>query len=567
MAKQKKRGIQVRLVIQEYLSMLKESGELDVLLPDLLLSMGIEPISKAQVGVRQFGVDVAAVGVDPKDNVEKLFLFTIKPGDIGRNEWEGNPQSVRPSLAEIIDTYIPTHIEQKHKNLCKKVVLCCGGDLKQPAQLTWAQYTKKHSKPDNIELELWNGEKLAIYIEKYFLDEYLFPITARKKIRKTLALLDLNEYELSHFYSLVEETLFDRKLPKSKSSSAQKKRFKAIRLVHLSLHIVFKWAEEGGNLKPALLGAEYVLLRVWDWMRQYKLLTNKKTLAEFFKIYNTYNRIGAEYFHKIQPNCYVRDGLFGYGGDELEYPIRTFEVIGILGILGFDQFSDSLVTRDKISFGSSVAIVETLIPLIRNNPAAKLPCYDGHAIDICLALLLLYCTNHKKEATEWIEELVGKISFAYRIGRHFPIASDSYEDLIDMEVGVSESKEKLMNCSTLFPILAQWCAIFDIPDIYKILRQNIEKFFTETTLQLWYPDEETENLLYKSNASRSGATIAPIHLPENLEDVRDHMRRIQDNVLAPSEISCIAKGFPVIGLIASRHFRTPVIPFFWQSLV
>ncbi len=65
----------MRLVIREYLSMLKESGELDALLPDLLLSMGITPLSKAQVGVRQHGVDVAGVGPDPEDeNIVKLFL-------------------------------------------------------------------------------------------------------------------------------------------------------------------------------------------------------------------------------------------------------------------------------------------------------------------------------------------------------------------------------------------------------------------------------------------------------------------------------------------------------------
>ena len=52
----------MKLIIREYLSLLKESNELDRLLPDLLLMMGIEPISHAQVGVRQYGVDLAAVG-------------------------------------------------------------------------------------------------------------------------------------------------------------------------------------------------------------------------------------------------------------------------------------------------------------------------------------------------------------------------------------------------------------------------------------------------------------------------------------------------------------------------
>ena len=72
----------MKLVIKEYLSQLKESGELDKLLPELLLFMGIEPISHPQIGVRQFGVDVAAV--DNKSKV--LYLFTIKQGNMSRSD-------------------------------------------------------------------------------------------------------------------------------------------------------------------------------------------------------------------------------------------------------------------------------------------------------------------------------------------------------------------------------------------------------------------------------------------------------------------------------------------------
>ncbi|RLF31810.1 MAG: hypothetical protein DRN08_07415, partial [Thermoplasmata archaeon] len=77
----------MKLIIREYLSLLKESNELDQLLPDLLLAMDIEPISRTQTGVRQYGVDVAAVGID-EDGKKTLFLFTIKQGDIGRTDWD-----------------------------------------------------------------------------------------------------------------------------------------------------------------------------------------------------------------------------------------------------------------------------------------------------------------------------------------------------------------------------------------------------------------------------------------------------------------------------------------------
>ena len=63
----------MRLVLVEYLRMLRESGEFEILLPDLLLAMNIVPISKSQKGARQAGVDLAAVGPDDS-SVKTLWL-------------------------------------------------------------------------------------------------------------------------------------------------------------------------------------------------------------------------------------------------------------------------------------------------------------------------------------------------------------------------------------------------------------------------------------------------------------------------------------------------------------
>ena len=65
----------MKIIIQQYLSTLKESKELDAILPDLLLSMNFQPITKPQIGVRQHGVDLATIGKDPEKNIQKLFLF------------------------------------------------------------------------------------------------------------------------------------------------------------------------------------------------------------------------------------------------------------------------------------------------------------------------------------------------------------------------------------------------------------------------------------------------------------------------------------------------------------
>ncbi len=119
----------MKLIIKEYLSLLKESKELDTLLPDLLLSMGFETISLPQIGATQYGVDIAAIGKDI-DGKKKLFIFTIKQGDIGRNDWCENKQAVKQSLDQIRDVYFNFHIPTQYKNLPKVIVLCTGGYLK-----------------------------------------------------------------------------------------------------------------------------------------------------------------------------------------------------------------------------------------------------------------------------------------------------------------------------------------------------------------------------------------------------------------------------------------------------
>ena len=74
----------MKLIFSEYLASLKERGELDVIMPDLLSEIGFTVFSKPAVGTKQNGVDVAAVG--PGQNGQRtLFLISIKPGDLRRS--------------------------------------------------------------------------------------------------------------------------------------------------------------------------------------------------------------------------------------------------------------------------------------------------------------------------------------------------------------------------------------------------------------------------------------------------------------------------------------------------
>ncbi len=85
-------------IIRQYLAALRERGELDAILPDLLSQLGLNVYSRPGRGTRQDGVDVAAVGA-LEDCTEKVYLFSIKPGDLTRKAWDGSQIDCLLSIA------------------------------------------------------------------------------------------------------------------------------------------------------------------------------------------------------------------------------------------------------------------------------------------------------------------------------------------------------------------------------------------------------------------------------------------------------------------------------------
>jgi hypothetical protein len=570
----------VRLVIREYLSMLRESGELDALLPDLLLAMGIEPLTRPGRGIRQFGVDVPAVGIDPEDGRMKLFLFTVKRGNITRADWDGGPQSVRPSLNEILDSYLHNRVRPEHAALPKKIVLATGGELRPEVEPNWRDFAAangmRYPQLGPIEFDFWGGDKLAMLIERYFLDEYLFPESAQKDLRKTIALADQNEDDPRHFYALVEATLFDRGLTAERTQPAERQRQKAFRLLNLSLNIVFHWCSDVGNLRPALLCGEHAVLRAWDWLRQHQLHDNDTMREEFEQLFDSYLIIAEAYAEKLRPYCFVRDGLFGHGADDLEYPLRTFEVIGIFGTLAVSLVYSATTAEDEAAathlIDRASHVSTALEALVANNPAAFTPRYDEHAIDITLGLVALTVLGSRKAAAEWVDWLAHHVVLAFRLGRHFPIATDSYDDLVALHASTSAPaaafKKKLMQLSTLLPMLGEFCAVLELRETLAAHRHAVVELLKDINLQLWQPDEVTEQHLYRVNAAReSGYSITSIELPPTTEEMVAEMRESLEREGKLDVLSCVAEGWPALGLIASRHFRTPVIPAFWRELL
>lgn len=551
----------MKLVLREFISMLKESGELDKIIPDLLQNMGITPISRAQVGVRQHGVDVAARGIDPEDNINKLFLVTIKPGDLTRNDWHSTPQSVKPSLEEIIEVYLPKKVSNKDQSIKKKIILCCGGDLKQEVHENWNGFVEKNEN-EKLEIEFWGADKLSDLIDKYFLDEYLFPESAQKQMRKTLSLIGDNDYDLFDYYKFISQTLSN--LANSKAKLSQKKVLKALRLFNLSINLVSNWAKEEKSYKKSYLASERLMLFIYKFLSENKLLNKKRIKESYVSIYVTHINIETQYFLNIENHLYIKDSFFGYGADKYDYPLRTFEVIGTIATIGLDYVNLSKDYYDS-KMDKARTIAKGLKSLIENNSAYS-PLYDRNVIDIVLGLKLLYITDNKEECVKWIESILTQILLSIQFGEFFPINSDSYDDLLSVEKSKKKLKTDLTNVSSLIPILFQWFIILERKDLYQKYQVGIAEHYPHTDFQIWYPDKDLEKYMFDQNAGyQCGITLSSIELPDDFEKfVQLTYEALEwDNSL--KYISSFTYN-PTLLMISSRHFKMPLPPIFWQEL-
>ena len=558
----------MKLIIREYLSLLKESNELDRVLPDLLLMMGIEPISHAQVGVRQYGVDVAAVG-EYNDEGKVLMLFTIKQGDLGRSDWDVNEQSIRQSLDEIKDVYLDSHIRPEHLSLKKKIILCTGGNLKQEIQQNWKGYISKNTKVGEVEYEFWGGDKLSIFIEEFMFNEQIVPIEFRSSFRKVLSLLSDPDYDLSDYYNVLNSLLLESEFGSLSKQNNLKKAIKALRSIHLVLNILFFWAKNEENIKPAIYASERTMLVTWEFLRKNDLFNKRSILSVSYEIYKTLFRIYSEYFNKLQQYCHIQNGLNGYSRHSILENHNIFEQLGIICTSGVLYIFHAGIEQDEKLLESARAITDTVKSLIENHSSTCSPYYDNHIIEISEAIFLLSCFSEKEFIDNWIKKILNHIAFAYNhMERYFPIQSDSFDDLVALAISGTKRKEELMEISTLLPTIAQWCAVLELRDSYSLVRDVVKNVFQNTTLQIWYPDSETDQFIYICNAAfKSGIVDAPMSIPETIEDMKTMIEKVKEKIVNFEGFSSVKNGFAILPIISSRHFKTPFLPCFWQQKI
>ena len=556
----------MKLIIKEYLASLRERDELDAILPDLLSELGFNVLSRPSRGTRQYGVDVAAVGPDENDNGKrKLFLFSIKPGYLSRQNWDGNPQAMRPSLNEIQDVYIRNHVLKVHKDLDIVICLCVGGDLKETVRAQWTAYVEEKST-GKISFAEWNGDKLSELLLTGILREEILAPKHRADFRKAVAMVDQPDVAYRFYMRLIKALLQQpEQKPKQKKTS--------LRQAYICLWVLYVWARGEGNLEAPYRVSEAAMLHAWNSGKEYigkKSKSGKEILGIIDQFIQLHMIISTDFIeNKIQPFSEKLHALSRAvnSSKSVDVNLSLFETLGRIGAFGLWNYFYAASTDDdkkkKYFLERTLDTLKIGIHIINNNPTLRSPIKDDQAIEIMIFMLLAQACNAINSVKGWIEELSSRCVFAVKSRNHYPTPKTDYADLICHPRNEFEEYFQEATCSSiLYPVLACWLIRSGSNGALSNLADCVSSQLSHCNQQLWLPDDETDGKIWIGETYHGKALT---HLPikkdgKNLIDCIDKACAENDEF---RNISAVSTGFWPLFVSACRHYRMPLPPQFW----
>lgn len=552
----------MKLILKEYLASLREREELDALLPDLLSQMGLNVFISPSRGIKEYGVDVAAVGSingEPK----KVYLFSIKAGNLTSATWDGDAkQSLRPSLNEITDSFVHSRLPPEHQSKPIVICLCFGGNVSSGVRQEVSGFIRNNSH-GRIAFEEWNGDKLADYILEYMFKEALLPRKWQSSLRKSLSLIDEPSASHRYFCELIHLII---------QENVNEKTVQSLMQLNLVLWILFSWCRDEENFEAVYLSAEYALLLAWDLAKKYP---RKKAIKSAFEnLLKTYHTISDAYLDKsIFPFVDKQHAISRLVSApcSISVNLKLFDILGRLAIKGqwlLFELSELYKkdTSKKYESEEQEAIKHQLRKVkgainqfVVNNPLLFSPYKDEQAIELALAFHLLYQDNQNDRFAEsWLNAVVDRVTFSYATDGMYPTNLDSYEQLLEhRNKGKTDSsyKESVTKASILYPALIVFCELYGIEETAK----KLEDFGTENlkhcTLQYWYPNESSEEYFFLGTDQHGVATT---DFPMNGNAALGHVEEECKHSNFFWALSAVKRGYLPLTLMACRHYRYPV---------
>lgn len=554
----------MKLILKEYLASLNERDELDAILPDLLSQMGLVVFSTPRRGIKEYGVDIAAVG-SIGGEPEKVYLLSVKAGNLTRETWNGSSNQVlRPSLDEILDSYIPARVPPEHKNKPIEICLCFGGEVHSGIRQEVTGYTSRNST-SNIQFSEWNGDKIAEFILQYFLNEELAPEKYRRLLRKSIAMLDEPDVSIQYYKSLVNE-LCSQELDEKKSVIA------VLRQLNIYTWMLFAWSRDVGNLESAYICSEYVLLKAWDISKSFLPTRGQNTEIInrlIYKLINLQLTVADFYFEKIvvpSVNTYLGLSSMVAPSCAVDVNLKLFDLLGRLSLRGIWTYNQYCLLINQSAAEENLRAFETqyhkicnlIMSMIDNNSMLLTPYKDDQATDIMLAIFCLSrCREYHTFIESWLKNLVNLTNISFATNQKYFSNIQEYRKLIAHPINsTQEYREEVTQGSILLPYLSLVASIFNYEKLYSLIQNLQREFLSHSNIQLYFFNDDTENYLY-NNTEMHGSSLSDVDIQQPSKDLLKDISEECESSNGINDLSAMKSGLYPLVLIACRHYRLP----------
>jgi len=254
--------------------------------------------------------------------------------------------------------------------------------------------------------------------------------------------------------------------------------------------------------------------------------------------------------------------------------IKLFEILGRLALRGLWMLwlnaGDANLPDVRADWRSEPAneLAQQIVLLIRNNPILLTPIADSQSIDISLVLVFLTMMEPwQPAAANFAESLIQRTTFAFRTHNKYPTIHDDYRSLlVHPRERTDDYRERETKGSTLFPLLSLWASSLGEKEAAEYLAQFDEKHLKHCNTQMWLPDDDSEEKLYRGDGMH-GSCLNNVPITSDGAKAMKMLEAECAGKTAFDGLSAIRLGHWPIVATASRHYRLPLPPKLWLGLL
>lgn len=492
------------IFVEEYLSTLKEDKELDYLFPMLLQQMGFRIVqtAKESKGQNQYGKDIIAIGKD-HHGIKHRWYFELK-GYTDRDITDKNYATVdgiRESIIEAKDTVFHDSSIPEFNDLPIKIVLVHNGTLKPNLRPTFEGFISKTFQDNKDTFERWDIYRLTELFSKYLFNEYLLmDVESNRLFKKTLAFMDIPNYDFKDFKALI-------RLQLEKVSSAKGRAFeKLFATLALLEALIFHYSKEIGNLNIAKEGSKYLVLQTWHWILSHKYEKKKSVISRFHQLLSVHKDIFNTYFNKTLPIARIPNGLYAENRgffEKIGYPLRCFDYLDdLIYHCRLQQHSSNSHEVSKYNNALHQQQKDLIIKVVEHNSGFHYPVIDNHSIPI-MQLFLFF--DHKETLRKKDIQFLGKYFLELALGiirekmihDRFPELHNSLDIVVEAVATNKKPKGYCDSSSIVIAFLLEISAVLNHEGLFDILLKNISKELSLQIPSIVFENNDVELLLFE----------------------------------------------------------------------